>query len=44
MNCGDCGTKLIVISSNHGFVAFCPKCVPAVQEAFMNPKRWKLKE
>ena len=38
MNCGDCGKKLIVISSNHGIVAFCPKCVPDVERAFMNPR------
>jgi len=36
MNCGDCGTKLIVISSNHGVVAYCPKCVPDVEKAFTN--------
>lgn len=36
MNCGDCGTKLIVISSNHGMVAYCPICVPDVEKAFMN--------
>lgn len=37
MNCEKCGTKLIVLSSEHGIVAFCPKCVPDVETAFMNP-------
>lgn len=34
MNCGDCGTKLTTISSNHGIVAYCPICVPSVEHAF----------
>jgi len=36
MNCGDCGTKVVVISSNHGVVVFCTKCVPDVEKAFMS--------
>lgn len=35
MNCGKCGKKLIVLSSNHGMVAFCPVCTPDVHDAFM---------
>jgi len=41
MNCGDCGTKLIVISSNHGIVVFCPKCVPDVEKAFTKQRKKK---
>jgi len=36
VNCGDCGKKLITLSSNHGIVAFCPVCTPDVGEVFMS--------
>ena len=44
MNCGDCGTKLIVISSNHGIVAFCPNCTPNVEKAFTENKSRRKRE
>ena len=35
LNCGRCGAKLIVISSEFGVVVYCPICRPKVEEAFM---------
>ena len=41
MNCGVCGKKLMVISSDFGVVVYCPKCRPQVEKAFMKREEVK---
>lgn len=39
MNCGKCGRKLIVITSDDGVIIYCQNCHPDIDKAWMLGKK-----